>query len=90
MIFPTIHSGGDTAATLLWQLEAAYSALADVIGPLADARPNARNYYVQGPDAYYAARDEFAAHEAAINAARDYIMALYEHVDAIAAERARK
>lgn len=61
MTLPTIHLNGTSRAALV---DAHYAALVGVqhaIEALADAAPNARDYYVQGPDAYPAARREHEA-----------------------------
>jgi hypothetical protein len=56
--FPTIHLNGSDGETLLAQYLAALKALQAAAAAHDAASPNARDYYVQGPDAYAAAREE--------------------------------
>ena len=52
MVFPTVHLNGTSRAVLLDANQKAARAIADAIEALHDAAPNARDYYVQGVDAY--------------------------------------
>ena len=58
MITPTIHLNGTSADALIDALVTASNRITDAIHALADAAPNARDYYPQGPDAYGRARAE--------------------------------
>lgn len=58
MRIPTIHLNGTSKDALLSQLETAHSALQDALCALSKASPNARDYYVQGNDAFGEAQNE--------------------------------
>lgn len=77
---PTVHLNGTGARQLAEQYETAYRALTAALEALAAARPHGRDYYVQNPDAYTAARDEHQVREQAVEAVRDEIEALYHAV----------
>lgn len=55
---PTIHLNGTGFTTLRDEYAAAYDAIDKAIDALVKAELNGRDYYPQGPDAYYKARDE--------------------------------
>jgi hypothetical protein len=59
-IVPTIHLNGTGATTLRDEYMAAYDAIDKAVDALAAATCNARDFYPQGADAYYKARDERA------------------------------
>jgi hypothetical protein len=61
MMTPTIHLNGTSGGDLLEQQGAAAAAIRHAIEVLADAGPNARDYYPQGEAAYTAARAEHVA-----------------------------
>lgn len=77
---PSIHSNGTSRDALLDSYISAGQALQDAIRAFSDAAPNARDYYVQGPDAYRLAAQEFEAHQKALRAALIYLRDLAEHV----------
>jgi len=58
MMIPTIHLNGTSGEELRDQWTAAQRAIDDAITALCDAGPNARDYYVQGPDAALQAQRE--------------------------------
>lgn len=58
MTFPTVHMNGTGKQSLLGDLEHAHLKVREAITALANAAPNARDYYVQSMDSYYAARTE--------------------------------
>ena len=55
---PTIHLNGTGATTLRDEYMAAYTAINSAISLLLATTCNARDFYPQGQDAYYKARDE--------------------------------
>ena len=55
---PTIHLNGTGFTTLRDEYAAAYDALDKAVEALAAATLNGRDYYPQGSDAFYKARDE--------------------------------
>ena len=56
--FPTIHLNGSDGKSLLAGYEAAVRAVHAAVEALAETAPNARDYYVQGPEVAYAAQSE--------------------------------
>jgi hypothetical protein len=58
MTLPTIHSNGTSHKDLTEGYDKAASALYGFIDAWGEIDLNARDYYVQGPDAYQQARDE--------------------------------
>lgn len=71
MLLPTIHSNGTAGEVLLDQYTAATEAVRKAIDAICDAGPNARDYYVQGPDASLAAQREHEARVKALKVVRD-------------------
>ena len=59
-IVPTIHLNGTSGASLKAEYYAAYEAIDAAVEALAAATCNARDFYPQGADAYYKAREERA------------------------------
>ncbi len=57
MLTPSIHLNGTAGQDLLDQIDGVARALRATIEAMADAAPNARDYYPQGDDAYYRARN---------------------------------
>jgi len=55
---PTIHLNGTGFTTLRDEYAAAYDAIDKAIDALVKAELNGRDFYPQGPDAFYKARDE--------------------------------
>ena len=55
---PTIHLNGTGKETLTTEYYAAYKAIKESINTLLDAPLNGRDYYPQGSDAFYKAREE--------------------------------
>ena len=57
---PTLHLNGTGKTTLRDEYAAAYDAINKAVDALVAATCNARDFYPQGADAYYKARDERA------------------------------
>lgn len=55
---PTIHLNGTGYTTLRDEYAAAYAAIGKAVEALAATTCNGRDFYPQGVDAYYRARDE--------------------------------
>lgn len=55
---PTIHLNGTGYATLRDEYAKAYDAIGKAVEALAATTCNGRDFYPQGEDAYYRARDE--------------------------------
>lgn len=79
--FPTVHLNGTSRAELEDQIREAHGAVSNAIEKLQDAAPNARDYYVNGPDAYPKARRE---HEARMHKLADVaheLLAIFAKLD---------
>lgn len=63
MITPTIHLNGTSGSDLLEQVCDAASALRMALDAMANAGPNARDYYPQGDHAFTQARAEHVARQ---------------------------
>lgn len=91
LTFPTVHLNGTSAEDLTEDYRAAYSAVSSAIEALQQSAPNARDYYVQGSDAYPRARAE---HERRLHALADVcrdLLALFASVEEQSdARRARR
>jgi hypothetical protein len=59
MMTPTIHMNGTSQERLLQQVLDTTDALRQALAKLREATPNGRDYYPQGPEAIYAALDEY-------------------------------
>lgn len=75
---PTIHLNGSSRETLQQGFEKAYRAINAAQEAFAECAPNARDYYVQGPDAYRRASAEYVRHAEAIRAALDYALEQFD------------
>lgn len=78
MLIPTVHMNGTAGEVLRDQYAAAAEAVRKAIDALCDAGPNARDYYVQGPDARQAAQREHETRVAALKRVRDELAAIAE------------
>jgi hypothetical protein len=78
---PTVHLNGTSQRELAEQYANAYQALNDVLQVLALSHPNARDYYVQGPDAFPRAAHEHDDRMGRLIGVRDELLALYEAVE---------
>ena len=91
MLVPTIHLNGTSGEDLLDQYAGAVEAVREALDAVCDAGPNARDYYVQGPDAALAAQREHEARVASIKRVRDDLAAIVEgiqnQIDATATAR---
>jgi len=70
---PTIHLNGTGATTLRDEYAAAYDAIGKAVDALVAATCNARDFYPQGTDAYYKARDERAEAFDKLRQAQHYV-----------------
>lgn len=70
---PTIHLNGTSFTDLRNGYAAAYDAIDKAIDALAAAEFNGRDFYPQGPDAYYQARKERDAAFDKLRAAQQYV-----------------
>jgi hypothetical protein len=82
LTLPTVHLNGTSRQDLVDGYRHAYVAVGDAIRALArGAAPNARDYYVQGPDAYARAAREAASRVARLAAVQQELLALCDAVD---------
>ena len=80
MLIPTVHMNGTAGDVLCDQFTAAADAVRKAIDAVCDAGPNARDYYVQGPDAALAAQREHEERIASLKRVRDELAAIAEGV----------
>jgi len=70
---PTIHLNGTSFTSLRDGYAAAYDAIDKAMEALGNAELNGRDFYPQGPDAYYQARKERDAAFDQLRAAQQYV-----------------
>jgi hypothetical protein len=70
---PTIHLNGTGATNLRDEYAAAYDSLTKALEAFASTTCNGRDFYPQGADAYYKARDERAEAFGHLEAVRRYV-----------------
>ena len=80
MLIPTVHMNGTAGEVLRDQYAAAADAVRKAIDAVCDAGPNARDYYVQGPDTSLAAQREHEARVATLKRVRDDLTAITENI----------
>jgi hypothetical protein len=94
MLTPTIHLNGTSGEDLLEQYTKAHDAVRKAIDALYEARPNGRDYYVQGPTALGYAQREHEARIAALRKVQEDLVAIGEsiqdQIDARDAARGRR
>ena len=73
---PTLHLNGTGATTLRDEYAAAYDAIEQAIRTLGDATSNARDFYPQGPNAYWLHRKERDEAFVKLREVQSYIEAL--------------
>lgn len=77
---PTVHLNGTGGTSLRDEYAAAYDAIDKAIRALGEATCNGRDFYLQGPDAYYQARDERREALGHLLAVRDYTGRILEGI----------
>lgn len=87
---PTVHINGTGANDLLSQYEHAFSAVTDAIRAVTEAAPHGRDYYVHGPDAYQAARNEHLDRVRRLQTVAEELIALHASVLKQDIERKRR
>lgn len=78
MLVPTIHLNGTAGGDLLDQYTLAASAVQKALDVVCAGGPNARDYYVQGPDVGFAAQREHEARVKALKHVRDELAMIVE------------
>lgn len=81
MQLPTIHLNGSSREALKLPLCEASNNIFDAIRALAEATPNGRDYYPQGPEALARATAEHTARLRKLEEVRAEINGLLEHID---------
>jgi hypothetical protein len=79
---PTIHINGTGAETLRAEYQSLFEALQAAEARLLAATCNGRDFYPQGPGAYYVARDERKRLLAKLWEIMDYAAAWHDHASA--------
>jgi len=77
---PTIHLNGSGAKRLHENYERVYVACFDLLGALAIAAPNGRDYYPQGNDAFKKAREEHHTRLRIVTDLRKEIEEMLNHI----------
>ncbi len=80
MTFPTVHINGTSRDELLRSYESAYNAVQAAIAAVIDSGPHARDYYVQGPDAFTKASNEHCDRITRLADVRNELLVLLEAV----------
>lgn len=89
LMFPTIHLNGTAPDRLLEDLSVASRALRLAMGALEDTQPNARDYYLQGQEAFGQAVREHQARSRKLRDVRDELAEIMEYVQDQADARMR-
>lgn len=84
---PSIHLNGTSGESLREGYEKAIAAVDAAIEAVAQASPNARDYYPQGNTAFGAADDEHVARMRRLQEVKAELAELYEHVNGVICER---
>jgi hypothetical protein len=80
VLIPTVHLNGSSGEVLLDQYTTAAEAIRKALDAVCNSGPNARDYYVQGPDAALAAQREHEARLASLKRVRDELAAIAEGI----------
>lgn len=80
LMVPTVHLNGTSGEDLESQLEEAVQTVMNAITALAEAAPNARDYYTQGPGAFGKAVAQHELRAEKLRGVRDELMAVWEAV----------
>lgn len=87
---PTLHLNGTSGTDLLDNYDFASQAVRRAIEGLCDARPNPRDYYTQGNDAFRLACEEHNARVAKLQSVLEDVRAIHESVQTQMDERGRR
>jgi len=82
MIAPTVHLNGTSKGALLEQLAQAIASIGGAMAALAEATPDGRDYYVQGPSALGDALGAHGLRQRKLLEVKQELMEIYEAVDA--------
>lgn len=81
IVFPTVHLNGTSKLVLLKGAEDAYNSVDAAIAKLCEASPNARDYYVQGPDAFTKAANQHRERLAKLQVVAAELIAIYQNLE---------
>lgn len=81
VIVPTVHLNGTNKNDLAEQCYNSYRSIGDAITTLSQNGPNARDYYVQGNEAYRIARDQHVNRLKRLEALQAELLSIFEGVD---------
>lgn len=81
LIIPTVHLNGTNHNDLCEQWYNSYRSIGDAITTLTQNGPNARDYYVQGNEAYRLARDQHVNRVKRLQAVQAELLSIFEGVD---------
>lgn len=81
MIVPTIHMNGTSKESLLRGWDKAYVAINDAMNALAEAGPNGRDFYPQGPEALAIAIKEHSARMTKLDEVRSELQELCNSIE---------
>ena len=94
MLIPTVHMNGTAGEVLRDQYTTAAEAIRRALDAVCNSGPNARDYYVQGPEAARAAQREHEERIAALKRVRDELasiaVGIQDQLDAKEASRRRR
>lgn len=80
LAIPTIHPNGTPHERLVEQLSNAVHALDDALKAIAEAEPNGRDFYPQGPDAIGHALEQHRQRLRAVHQVRNDYYKLWESI----------
>lgn len=80
---PTIHLNGTSKKALIEDLEKAVHALRAAVKAVAEASPNARDYYLQGHGAFPRATKEHASRLERVQSVEKELMTIWEAIEGI-------
>lgn len=80
LTLPTVHMNGTPARMLLEGYDTAMEKLQDAMDAMSAIEFNARDYYVQGSDAFEKAREEKFARMAKLQAVYDELQEITLHI----------
>ncbi len=81
LTFPTIHSNGTDAMSLMNALEEAYRAIDAARDALQKTAPHGRDYYVQEGDAFLKARNDFQIRQQALATVQEELLAIFQNIE---------
>ncbi len=81
LAIPSIHLNGTSAETLLSETKHTLQAVSRAIEALCLFPPNARDYYVQGPEAFLVAHQQYEVRLEKLKSIRRELQAIFEAIE---------